>query len=288
MKKTSKQTTTPVEKLSDRFPHGLSSNVSVAVQALLLTPVFSSNIQLPDARERFDADNQRELGKYGDIRVTQTAGARLDQNSHDVLLALIRLVCDKPGDKHVLSVNIDKLIQATGRGYRSASGRAWLLAELRRLSNAKIRIDYGTSSFVEFGFIDAVSFDERVPNEAEVELNSILLSSLKLQEIKLSLLDNQIRQKLVKNPLARCIYSFLAAHAKPEKMRESFFRKLADREGVRPSRWQADCAVKHKVSARTAYALFPDRTHFALSEIYGCRQTVFPGPQAPDVKKPAM
>lgn len=44
------------------------------------------------------------------------------------------------------------------------------------------------------------------------------------------------------------------------------------------------CAVKHKVSARTAYALFPDRTHFALSEIYGCRQTVFPGLQAPDEK----
>ena len=48
------------------------------------------------------------------------------------------------------------------------------------------------------------------------------------------------------------------------------------------------CAVKHKVSARTAYALIPDRTHFALSEIYGCRQTVFPGSQAPDEKKPAM
>ncbi len=223
-----------------KLPHGLGQNFvapRAAVQgAMFSTLVFRGRLVRPE----YSQENKAVVAEWGQTKVTQVGGQRLDQGDADVYYALVREAAKQTGNFYSLELKADELLRDIGRD-RGTQSREWLAGSLARLQKATFEFAIPGLPVRQTTLLRAAA----PRNEEKSAFIVILGDGMKdVFEAGKTLIKSAQRLELGTDTLAKGLHSFFSSHSKSGESKLSVDKLMVvtGRESMRKDRFKAGLA----------------------------------------------
>lgn len=194
-------------------------------------------------RQEVSGQQPVQLVHYGNVKVFQTDGLRLNQSNADIFMAIVQRALNhgfKPTDRILIKLQADELLAAVGRDDRH-SNRAWLARELSHMKDSAFMVSAPNLADWKFTLLSNVVSDQqqrglKAPSGYEIELNDRLADVF--EKCGWHIVKEAVLVKLLSEDLfTRALYLFYCTYPSLPWLQESELQKIFHRENTDRKDW---------------------------------------------------